>query len=205
MVITPYLQDQLAHTFIRAWKFDDAISDKLIEMWKKYPHKQFGHVGDSKTGNPKGQIDKAIKDSIDISFSAEFIAKEAPEVLSLVRTATDEYVKEFQFSWTNCPWKIKESINVQRYEPNGGFKMWHAERTDDSDPATYRHMVFMLYLNDVPDEGQFLGGTEWFYQQVKIKAEKSVLLLWPADWTHTHRGIVSPNHQKYISTGWLSF
>jgi len=28
-------------------------------------------------------------------------------------------------------------------------------------------------------------------------------LIWPADWTHTHRGIVAPNEEKIIATGWL--
>ena len=31
------------------------------------------------------------------------------------------------------------------------------------------------------------------------------ILCWPCDWTHTHRGIVSPTETKYILTGWFSF
>ena len=63
-----------------------------------------------------------------------------------------------------------------------------------------RHLVFMTYLNDVPD-----GGTEWYYQDLKLPAEKGLTILWPADWTHTHRGIISMSTTKYIITGWYSY
>ena len=34
---------------------------------------------------------------------------------------------------------------------------------------------------------------------------KGLTLIWPADWTHVHRGIVSASEEKYIITGWFSF
>ena len=63
-----------------------------------------------------------------------------------------------------------------------------------------RHLVFMTYLNDVKDDGQ----TEFYYQRLKIKPEKGLTLIWPADWTFTHRGIASNSEDKYIVTGWLN-
>ena len=59
----------------------------------------------------------------------------------------------------------------------------------------------MTYLNDI-DDG---GGTEFKLQEMKVKAEKGKTIIWPSDWTHTHRGIVSPSKEKYIVTGWWSF
>lgn len=59
----------------------------------------------------------------------------------------------------------------------------------------------MTYLNTVTDE----GGTEFLNQELKISAEKGKTVIWPADWTHTHRGVASPTQEKYIITGWLSF
>ena len=49
------------------------------------------------------------------------------------------------------------------------------------------------------------GGTEFKLQKMKVKAEKGKTIIWPSDWTHTHRGIVSPSKEKYIVTGWWSF
>ena len=62
-------------------------------------------------------------------------------------------------------------------------------------------MVFMTYLNDVTDG----GGTEFYYQNKITEARKGKTLIWPADWTHTHRGVVSPTQDKYIITGWLNY
>ena len=58
----------------------------------------------------------------------------------------------------------------------------------------------MTYLNDVED-----GGTEFYYQGLKTKAEKGLTLIWPSDFTHTHRGIISNTKEKYIATGWFSY
>ena len=36
-----------------------------------------------------------------------------------------------------------------------------------------------------------------------IKAKEGKLVIWPSDFTHPHRGIVSLDEEKYIVTGWL--
>jgi len=59
----------------------------------------------------------------------------------------------------------------------------------------------MTYLNDISDEGE----TEFLYQKIKVKPEKGLTLIWPTDWTHTHRGIPSQTETKYIATGWYRF
>ena len=74
----------------------------------------------------------------------------------------------------------------------------HCERNER---GNNRHLVFMTYLNDVEDKGE----TEFVLQNLKVKAEKGKTVIWPSDWTHTHRGIISPTQEKYIVTGWFSF
>ena len=92
---------------------------------------------------------------------------------------------------------IQEGFNIQHYGPGQGYKQWHNERGEYQ--THQRALVFMTYLNDVPDG----GGTEFvYYPELKIKAKKGLSLLWPTDFTHTHRGIVS-QHEKYIITGWF--
>ena len=56
----------------------------------------------------------------------------------------------------------------------------------------------MTYLNDVED-----GGTEFLNQKCEVKARKNLTLIWPADWTHTHRGVISQTKEKTIITGWI--
>ena len=47
------------------------------------------------------------------------------------------------------------------------------------------------------------GGTEFKYQKIILNAEKGNLIIWPADFTHTHKGIISNTKEKYIATGWF--
>jgi len=58
----------------------------------------------------------------------------------------------------------------------------------------------MTFLNDVPN-----GGTQFFYQELTIPAKKGLTIIWPAEWTHTHKGQITKEHEKMIFTGWLSF
>ena len=98
----------------------------------------------------------------------------------------DEYGKDYPHSAEHCS-QIQEGINLQYYPPGGGYPNLHCERSGSTQPYINRHLVFMTYLNTVTDEGQ----TEWFYQNLKIQPEKGLTLIWPVDWTHTHRGIAS--------------
>jgi hypothetical protein len=59
----------------------------------------------------------------------------------------------------------------------------------------------MMYLNTVEKE----GGTEFKYYNHIEKAEKGKVVLWPTDFTHTHRGLVAPEEEKIIMTGWYVF
>ena len=115
------------------------------------------------------------------------------------------------YIWSNKDqyyFDIIETPNIQYYPPGGGFKIWHYENSwqrSDKNPdditMAKRHLVFMTYLNDVTDEGQ----TEFFYQRRFVQPRKGLTLIWPAGWTHTHRGIPSETQEKYIITGWISF
>jgi hypothetical protein len=89
-------------------------------------------------------------------------------------------------------------FNIQKYLSGDHFSKLHSERLGI--PNLHRIFAWMTYLNDVPN-----GGTEFLYQGIKTKAEKGLTIIWPSDWTHTHKGIISKTHEKYIVTGWFSF
>ena len=52
------------------------------------------------------------------------------------------------------------------------------------------------------DEG---GETEFLYQSMRVKPKQGTLLIWPAAFTHTHRGNPPLSNEKYIVTGWTEF
>jgi hypothetical protein len=60
-------------------------------------------------------------------------------------------------------------------------------------------MAFILYLNDVEDGGE----TEFLYYHKRIKPKQGTLILFPAGYTHTHRGNPPLKGSKYILTGWV--
>lgn len=96
------------------------------------------------------------------------------------------------------------SIKCQKTGPGGGYHLWHCEQGEGS--ASNRVLVYMLYLNDIISEPNVESGgeTEFLYQKTRIKPEKNLMLLWPASYTHTHRGNpVLVDQYKYVITGWF--
>lgn len=113
----------------------------------------------------------------------------------------NKYIEKFPFCNIYSEWRIIEPINIQKYDPGGAFFEFHTERIGSIGLQSSRHLVFMTYLNDVQGGGE----TEFPQQQVKIQPKKGLTLIWPADWTHTHRGIPTINKEKYIATGWFNY
>ena len=96
---------------------------------------------------------------------------------------------------------MKDTASVLLQPDKRGYPAWHYERHRKPDYSMKRHLVFMTYLNTVDDEGE----TEFWYQRKYIQPRKGRTLIWPAEWTHTHRGIPSQTQDKYIITGWYSY
>jgi len=93
-------------------------------------------------------------------------------------------------------------MKMQRTGLGGGYHVWHSEQ-GDGDQAN-RVVVYMLYLNSLPEEGN--GETEFLYQRLRFKPEENTMLLWPASYTHAHRGNpVYSETPKYIVTGWFYY
>ena len=183
-------------SFIAAWYLADAeVCDELIDYFNKSGTKVTGQVGE-------GEVDRDVKDSIDLQISYECFTD--PPVFKYLNNLTrvcQQYVEKYQASAAVDSWGIAEKINIQHYEPGGGYKIWHCERRGKTMPAAARHLVFMTYLNTISDA----GGTEFLYQGITVQPKKGLTVIWPADWTHHHRGVVSPTEEKYIITGWFSF
>lgn len=96
------------------------------------------------------------------------------------------------------------TTNLQKYNKgSGGYHHWHSEHfpspRDPSNPALHRVLLWMYYLNDVP-EG---GGTSFYYQDKVIAPKRGTLVIAPAGFTHTHRGEIPVSNDKYILTSWI--
>ena len=108
----------------------------------------------------------------------------------------DDYVAEYDIlrdTTLKC-----STVKMQKTVPGAGYHVWHAEQGPDADAS--RCLVYILYLNDIAEAGE----TEFLYQQTRIPPKENRMVIWPAAFTHAHRGnVVHGDKSKYIITGWF--
>ena len=87
--------------------------------------------------------------------------------------------------------------NIHRVMPGEGYHVFHSEQDF---LTTHRQFVWMTYMH-IPNSG---GETEFLHQNLRIQPEIGKTLIWPAQWTHTHRGNPPLDGLKVYATGWFS-
>lgn len=103
------------------------------------------------------------------------------------------YLKDVKLSCNN--------IKIQEISSGNGYHVWHCEQGNGPWDSR-RAVVYMLYLNTLPEDAN--GETEFLYQERRIKPVENTMVLWPATYTHMHRGNpVYGDNTKYIVTGWF--
>ena len=174
--------------FILAFQIDnDELLDGLIDYHKN------NHEYKYKSEQTTHDVETKASTDVNIQFVSnnKFIKGYTNYLVNGLKAYHQKYT---HFNPELC---IQEGFNIQHYGPGQGYKRWHNERGEYQ--INQRALVFMTYLNDVPDG----GGTEFaYYPELKVNAKKGLTLLWPTDFTHTHRGVIS-QHEKYIITGWF--
>ena len=145
------------------------------------------------------------KISTDISFIPKDLqdklwGKPLQKIIDAVEMGRQDWMAQHYMGMDNVDaFEINFTFNMQRFLPGEGYHKFHNERA--SWETRDRVGVWMIYLNDVYDK----GWTEFFYQQHFEIPKVGKIVCWPSDWTHTHRGIISPTETKYILTGWFTF
>lgn len=197
-----YYDGRLAYPrtdFIYKEKINEDVVNGILDFYntqtifEKWP-------GETIDDNGGGMVDPSIKDSMDNPVFIGITDTRVRDFTGEVNRVMNNYVDRFPLCAKTNVFKMEEFFNLQYYKPGGGYHLWHCERQSSSRSNTYRHMVWMTYLNDVPD-----GGTEWFHQDLYVPAEKGMTVIWPADWTFHHRGRKSDTSEKIIATGWYHF
>lgn len=110
----------------------------------------------------------------------------------------EEYVKQYDHLLDNHI--SAHALKMQRTNPGQGYHIWHHENNGYED--RHRCLAFSIYLNDIDDAGE----TEFLYLRRRIKPERNMCVIWPAGFTHVHRGnVVHGTKSKYIITGWFYY
>ena len=183
--------------FISSWIIKPlSLCDDLIEYFEL-------HKANQKKGTTSSGLNTDKKDSLDIVLRPKEIILPGNEMFKkyfekLFECHTD-YLEQWPFI-KNISQKYEiGSFNLQRYTPGQHFKTIHTERSGIG--TLHRVFVFMTYLNDVKE-----GGSTYFsHYDLEIKPQKGLTLIWPAEWTHAHKGNILNTGKKYIITGWINF
>ena len=185
--------------FIAGWFINPKVCDNLIAYYETQSFRaKKGMVFDHQTGD--GYVDANTKDSFDLACSRDTQEENQINYLQELSKVCDLYLKEYFYAnETGDRFILEKCWNVQKYNPGQAFKIFHFERGNALNSK--RYLVFMTYLNDVKDG----GGTEFYYQNQIVKAQKGLTIIWPSEWTHVHRGLISNSETKYIATGWYGF
>ena len=180
-------------SFISGFYISEKICDDLVDYFKdNHIDAAPGTVG----GTDGAIVDATIKDSTDLHVTPHEDNTIITEYITALGSALNKYQEKYKMLVRMSRFTLTSNWNIQHYKAGQGYKDWHCERSSNNK----RLIVWMTYLNDVPG-----GGTEFLYQKITSPAKKGLTLFWPTDWTHTHRGQISENYEKYIATGWLHF
>ena len=145
-------------------------------------------------GGPLNRKDEALQ-------LEDYSQQHTEKVQKFVFDYLELYKKKY-FSYQSCKHLEYTApfIKVQKTEPQGGYHVWHYEVDAITDIT--RSLVWMIYLNNVP-KGE--GETEFLWQGLRVQPTRGTLLIWPAQFTHTHRGNPVYNCTQYIATGWIEY
>ena len=123
------------------------------------------------------------------------------EIVNIINEALDKsialYAEEF--------WIVKQlkatslEIKLQKTPPRGGYHVWHCEQGNKKSES--RVLAWTIYLNNIPS-GE--GETEFLWQGLKVQPKAGTVCIFPASFTHTHRGNPVYSCDKYIATGWYT-
>jgi len=89
-------------------------------------------------------------------------------------------------------------FKIHKVRKSEGYHAWHYEK--DKPSQLDRLLAYMTYL-EIPKEG---GETEFLHQSLRIKPIVGRTLVWPAGFTHMHRGNPPLNGEKMYITGWFN-
>ena len=194
-VSTP--KQNLNPNFISSWIIKPiSLCDEIIEYFEfNQAKQQKGVSGNRLISKGKDSIDIIIRPK-EIILPENVIFKQYFEKLFECHS---DYICQWPFI-KNISLKYEiGSFNLQRYIPGQHFNTIHTERSGVGN--LHRIFVFMTYLNDVQD-----GGSTYFsHYDLEIQPRKGLTLIWPAEWTHAHKGNVLKAGKKYIITGWINF
>jgi hypothetical protein len=144
-----------------------------------------------------GQGPKTLRDDLQIFEVRDVDASDSAVkevVLPVLQACLVKYVDEFDIlqNATLAGWQLKAQLTRK----GEGYHDWHFEAS--SFFYARRVLAWTIYLND-----DYAGGElEFLYFAKRIKPRAGDVVIFPATFTHAHRGNMVLDGDKLILTGW---
>lgn len=179
--------------------YDGRYCDQVVAYYEKMVEAGFGA-----SRQQRERVFKTLKDDTSIYPSMEGMVSllSTPELSRMfLGPLWDKYLPMYTDEFgvllsDKLEYHIYE-MKIQKTKVGGGYHVWHYENSHQS--VLRRVLVYCLYLNDVEEGGE----TEFLYQGRRIKPKKGTLMIFPAYFTHTHRGNPPISNEKYLLNGWI--
>ena len=137
-----------------------------------------------------GMVSPKLKHNMDPQLEEKILAK--------VHGCYESYARK-HFILQDMEHLYTRSFKYHHVRPGGGYHDWHTENMNTG--TIERQMVFHIALNTTGDE----GALEFLNWKRKVKPVRGNIVLWPASWTHVHRGDAMKTMHKHYITGWLTY
>jgi hypothetical protein len=180
--------------------YEDTVSPdicKELVYWFDQCSEQGFTIGNMITGDGIKRTTRLDEVTEIPSVHSNSLPYPLPAVLSYweaLNTCLSVYSEKYSLQNTNLS---SYAFKIHKVKLGGGYHKWHWET--ETVGLQNRVVVFMTYLK-APEEG---GETEFLYQSKRIKPVIGRTLLWPAGFTHMHRGNPPLKGEKYYITGWF--
>jgi hypothetical protein len=169
--------------------------ENTIKLFENYHKAGYTYTREAQ-GLDKDDTAISINSCIELDWNLEFICSFHKRFYEYIYPI---YNIQYPILQTLKKHRSKD-IKIQKTLPTQGYHIWHCEHDPGLDTAN-RILAWTLYLNDVEEGGE----TEFLYQSLRFKPKTGTFILFPAYFTHTHRGNPPLSGEKYIATGWIEF
>jgi hypothetical protein len=184
--------------------YENAFSQEYCERAIKY-FDNMKNAGFTQNRMQADQVQKIMKDD-DAFFGHQEKEVNLAAAGTLYKEFNETFWKTYHEQYSPNFAILKDSgthnnysFKIQKTPIGGGYHVWHYE--SGTRELCHRLLTWMVYLNDVEEGGE----TEFLYQHMRLKPKAGTLVIWPAAFTHTHRGNPPLSNDKYIVTGWTEF
>ena len=128
-------------------------------------------------------------------YNSFFITENIPFVDKII-SITDEYVQAFpEIKHTPDKWALGD-MRFQWWKPGKSFANYHCEHSFEHSRRVAGFQVYLSTHN---------CGTE-FYSGELVKSVKGRAVMFPAFWTHLHRGQICPDGlDRYMMVGYYFY